>query len=199
MPPILWCWPLTSEADVGGMAVGAEPSHWYPILFCCHRTDGSRGTVWHNCIWRGSAHGAKGWDWPPPRGKKWHAGTFINACEHLWRSNSGCERSEWWVVCFSSADSGPSLLVQLFFPPPFERSMQALVHHWWMCASNSGEYFEQQCFVESALSNSIIVLFVPIAVPILITGGIAFGATYVFFRCVNTDVLQPLEQMSTAM
>ena len=27
MPPILLCWPTTSEVDVGGMAVEVEPSH----------------------------------------------------------------------------------------------------------------------------------------------------------------------------
>lgn len=27
MPSILLCWPMMSEADVGGVAVEAEPSH----------------------------------------------------------------------------------------------------------------------------------------------------------------------------
>jgi len=27
MPPILSCWPMTSEVDVDGMTVEAEPSH----------------------------------------------------------------------------------------------------------------------------------------------------------------------------
>ena len=34
MPPILLCWPMMSEADVGGMAVEVEPSHQYSITFC---------------------------------------------------------------------------------------------------------------------------------------------------------------------
>ena len=42
---LLW-WPKTSEADGGGMAVEAESSHQYPVIFCCHATDGSRGVVW---------------------------------------------------------------------------------------------------------------------------------------------------------
>ena len=33
MPPILWCQPTTSEADVGVMAVEVEPSHQYSIHF----------------------------------------------------------------------------------------------------------------------------------------------------------------------
>ena len=32
-----------SEVDVGGIAVEAEPSHQYPITFCCCVTDGNRG------------------------------------------------------------------------------------------------------------------------------------------------------------
>ena len=31
MPPIVFCWPMTSEADVGAMAVEVEPSHKYSI------------------------------------------------------------------------------------------------------------------------------------------------------------------------
>ena len=45
MPPILLCWPMTLEADVGGVAVEAGPSHQYSVAFCCHVTDGSRGAV----------------------------------------------------------------------------------------------------------------------------------------------------------
>ncbi len=34
MPPILLCWPVMLEVDVGGMAVEVEPSHQYvPLLF----------------------------------------------------------------------------------------------------------------------------------------------------------------------
>ena len=33
---------LTSEVDVGGIAVEVEPSHQYPVTFCCRVTDGSR-------------------------------------------------------------------------------------------------------------------------------------------------------------
>ena len=44
-PPILLCLPTTPEADVGGMAVGLEPSHQYFITIFCCVTDGSRGEV----------------------------------------------------------------------------------------------------------------------------------------------------------
>ena len=45
-----------SEVDVGGTA---EPSHQYPVTFCCRETDGSKGTIWQNGIWHGSAYEAK--------------------------------------------------------------------------------------------------------------------------------------------
>ena len=46
MPPILLCWPMTSEADVDGMAVEVELSQQYSITFCCRATDGiSHGNV----------------------------------------------------------------------------------------------------------------------------------------------------------
>ena len=42
MPPVLFCWLTTSVADIGGMAVKAEPSYQYLTTCCCHVTDGSR-------------------------------------------------------------------------------------------------------------------------------------------------------------
>jgi len=50
MLPILLHCLTTSEADVGGTAVGVEPSHQYSITFCCHVKDGSRGAVWQNGV-----------------------------------------------------------------------------------------------------------------------------------------------------
>jgi len=43
--PVLLCWPMASEADVGGQAVEVEPSHQYSITFCCCVADGSRGAA----------------------------------------------------------------------------------------------------------------------------------------------------------
>ena len=45
MPPVLLCWPVILEADVGDMAVEVEPFHQYSIKFCCRATDDSRGAV----------------------------------------------------------------------------------------------------------------------------------------------------------
>jgi len=45
MPPILFCWIMTSVVDVGVMTVKDEPSHQHSITFCCRKTDDSRGMV----------------------------------------------------------------------------------------------------------------------------------------------------------
>ena len=75
MLPVLLCCCTVSEADVGGMAVEVKPSHQYPITCCCHVTNGSRGTVWQNGVWRGSAYEIKVCKWIPSCGKNgthWH-------------------------------------------------------------------------------------------------------------------------------
>lgn len=43
IPLILLCGPMTSEVDVGGMAVEAEHSHQHSITFCCCATDAAEG------------------------------------------------------------------------------------------------------------------------------------------------------------
>lgn len=45
VPSILLCQPLTSEADVGAMAVETEPSRQYSIACFYHVTDGSRAAL----------------------------------------------------------------------------------------------------------------------------------------------------------
>ena len=80
MPPILLCWPPTSEVDVGSIAAEVEPSHQYSVTFCCSATDGSRGAVWKNGVWHGSENEGKVCPWIPPCEKKWHPLTFINTC-----------------------------------------------------------------------------------------------------------------------
>jgi len=45
MPPILLCWPTTSEANVVDMTVEVEPSRQYSVKFYCRATDDSRGAV----------------------------------------------------------------------------------------------------------------------------------------------------------
>ena len=59
MHPILWCWPTTPEADIGGMTVEVEPSHQCSVTVYCHASDGSRGAVQQDDISHGRAYGAK--------------------------------------------------------------------------------------------------------------------------------------------
>ena len=104
MPFVLLCKPMISEVDIGNMEVEVEHSCQYSITFSCHVTDSSRGAVWQNGIWHGSAHQAKVCHWIPPRRNKcthWHS-LVLGEC--WWRSNCGCEHSE-AVVHFSSGDS----------------------------------------------------------------------------------------------
>jgi len=90
MTPILLCWPTTTEADVGDMAVEVEPSLQYSVKFCCRATDDSRGAVWQNCIWHGSVYEAKVCNWIPPCGKNWTQWHSSTHSERLRRPNSGC-------------------------------------------------------------------------------------------------------------
>ena len=114
MSPILLCWPIISEADVGDMAVEVETSCQYPITFCCCVTNWSRGAVWQNSVCHGCAYKPKVCHWIPPRRKnftRWH---WLMHANCWWRSNSGCSSVRWWVVCFSSSDSKSPPLEQIF-------------------------------------------------------------------------------------
>jgi len=97
--PVLWSWPVTSEADVGGMAAEVEPSHQHPIPCCCCVTDGSRGALWHNGIWHGSVDEAEGCHWILPCGKSGTHGHSSTLAECLWRPSSGCSTvRHWWCI-----------------------------------------------------------------------------------------------------
>ena len=134
---ILLRWLMMSEVDVGGMAVEDEHSHLHSTTCCCCVTDGSRGAVWRNGVWHGSAYEAKMWNWISPCRKKM-APTDIHQCLliFLWRSNSGCEHSEvldgvlqqWWCWCERQAMFQMAMC-----------SVQALVHSWWKCIANDSD------------------------------------------------------------
>ena len=114
MPPILLCWPATSEVDIGGVAVEVESSHQYLVPFCCCMMDGSRGAVWLNGVWHGSGCEAKVCHWIPlwvkmaPTDIHWHL-LNIDGDQAV-----DVSAVRWRVARFSSGDSGSSLLVQVF-------------------------------------------------------------------------------------
>jgi len=96
--------PTVSEVDAGGIAVEVEPFHQYFVTFCCRVTDDSRGAVWKNGVWHGSATEAKMYH----RIHRWKSCSYwhsLTIAEHLWRPHSGCEHSEEVGVRFSAGDS----------------------------------------------------------------------------------------------
>ena len=105
MPSILLCWLLMSEVDVGGTTVETEPFHQNSITFCCWMTDGSRGAVWQNSVWYGSAYETKVCHWIRPCRKKSHI--LLNFCGDQTVDFNTVKR---WVVCFNHGNSGS--------PPP---------------------------------------------------------------------------------
>ena len=139
--PILLCWHMTPEVDVGGTALEFEPSCQYSAKFYCQVTDGSRGAVWQNGVWCGSTCKANVCHWIlqyRKDGTQWHSSVLA---ECLWRPNSGCEQSEavsgvfrqWWQQQWVTS-TGIDL---------YKQSMHTLVHHRWKCIINNGEYVEK--------------------------------------------------------
>jgi hypothetical protein len=93
---------LTHEVRGGCWWYDSKGWTFQPVVckFCCRATGSSRGAVWQNGVWHGSAWGAEVCHWIPPCGKpctRWHSWT---SAERLRRPNS------WrWVVRLSSGDS----------------------------------------------------------------------------------------------
>ena len=107
MSPILLCWPITSEADVGGMAVEAEPSWQYFITRCCCVTAGSRGAVWQNDVWHGNAYETKVSHWISPCGNNCTHCCLLNVYRDQ-TVNVGTVRHQ--VIHFSSHSRGSGSL-----------------------------------------------------------------------------------------
>ena len=79
---------------------------------------------------------------------------------NFYGNQTGCEHSEliggtFWQWVTSNHGSPPGWAFN-------EHSMQALVHSWWNCIANGGDYIEKIAFYswESALSNWVTVLIV---------------------------------------
>ena len=157
MPPFfLLHWPMMSEEDGGGTEGEAEPSCQYYLTFCCCATDGSRGALWQNGTWHGSADEAKVRNWIPPCRKNcihWHSSTLA---ERLWRPNSRCEHSE--AVSGAFQQCPQQQWVNSTGTDFYKHGMQTLVYCWWKCIANGGGYAEKQCFVSENLLYRIVLL-----------------------------------------
>ena len=109
MRPILLCWLMTLEVDVGGMAVEVAPSHQYSLIFnivmwemAAERQSDRMASDMEVCMQqRCVAHCGK-------NGIHWH---LLNIDRDQSVDVSTVRQ---WVVCFSSGDnSGSSPLVQI--------------------------------------------------------------------------------------
>ena len=153
MPPILLRWLMTSEVDVGGMAVRGWTflSVFHYILLLCARWQ-RRGslTKWR---WHGSVDEVKGWNWIPlcrKNGTHWHSLPLVECLWKQWmRALWGSRR------CFSSGDSnmGSPPQVQILTSAAYR-----LLHHLWKCIANSGDWIEKYCFADEKLLYQIALL-----------------------------------------
>ena len=112
MPPVLWCWPMMSEADVDGMAVDVQPSYQYLLLFivCCHDKCQQRGRLREWCLtWKcvcckGVSLNSSMWK------NKWQS-HLVNVYRERTVDVSSVRR---WVVRFSSGDVKDKIFLELY-------------------------------------------------------------------------------------
>ena len=109
MPYILLRWFNTSEADVGGIAVGVEFSHQYSVTCCCHATDGSRNKMAADMAVHMKERCIIEFLWVE---KIEPIDTHQNLLSIYGDQTGNTVRQ--LVVCFSSVDSGSPPLVQIF-------------------------------------------------------------------------------------
>jgi len=104
-PPILLCWPMTSEADVCGTSVRGWtlPQTFHCILLLCDRWQQRDGlTKWHltwECIWKELSVNFST--------QRKMALIVIHQCLLNIYGDETVDKStvRWWVVYFSSSDS----------------------------------------------------------------------------------------------
>ena len=150
-----------SEVDGGGMAVEAEPSHQYPVTFCCHATDGSRGgdqAEWclpWKCMWsKGGCH------WILLSRKKWHPLTFVDACWTFVKTKQWMQRSEvvvvpfqqWWHRCERQATFQTAM--QIFT----SLTCRLLFICWQKCIANGHVCIKKWYFVAENLLYQTVLL-----------------------------------------
>jgi len=188
IPPMLLCWPKTSEADGGGMAVEVESSHQYPIIFSCCMTDGSRGTIWQNGTWHGSVYrcevGFLHVEKMVPTNTLWH---LLNVSRD---QTVYVNTVRWWVVHFNSNDSGSPLLIQIFMRATCKFLLIADENTQLTAVTILKTVF---CSWEFALLNGVLVVFVLIIFSMIINRRHYFWFDLVYVAQDNSSSLNALQ------
>ena len=131
---IFLCCPTTSEVNVDCMAIKVEPLHQYSVALW----QTAAGAIWQNGVCLESVYEAEVCDWIPPwrkNGTHWHLSMLA---ECLWRPNNVGEHGEavggvfqqWWQWQWITSACEDF----------YESGMQTLVHCWWKCITNSGDF-----------------------------------------------------------
>ena len=138
-PPASLCWPTTSEVDVGmAVEIGTFPPIFHYVILPCNRWQqrGSLtkwGLMW-KCGWsKGVSLNSSMW-------KKCHPLTSVSACSTLLKTKQ-CEHSgivggafqQWWQQQWVTSACTAF----------YKHGLQALVHCWWKCRANGGDYVEK--------------------------------------------------------
>ena len=159
---ILFCSFTMSEVDVGVMELIVGPSYQHSIF--CHvivvRSSPTKQCVTWKSVWNKDVESDSSIQ------KKWHPVTVINTCwmfmetkQWMW-AQWGCG----WCISAVATDTGSPPLAQIIT----SMACRLLFIFGKKCIANGGDYAEKNVFCswEFALSNSVIVLFVPVVVSI---------------------------------
>ena len=150
MTPVLWCWPMIPEVNVGSMAVEAETSHQY-ITLCSRVTDGSRGAVWQNGKWHASVYETKcGIEFQAEK----IAVTVLYPCLlSIYGDQTEDVSTDIEDVSFGWRISAVAIAGHLHWCRFLQvERIQVLVQWWWWkCTGNVGDYTEKQCCVAENL------------------------------------------------
>jgi len=162
--PVLHYWLMTSEADVGFVTAEVGPSHQYSVTCCDRWQQRSTLTEWRltwKCVW------SKGVEMNSSMWKKWLPLTFIDIFWMFMETRNSWCKAKLWVEHFSCGNSDVKdkscsrwpcgfLWEQYTGSCSLLSKMQS--SWWWLCCKIA--FFSW----EFALSNSVIVLFIPVVV-----------------------------------
>jgi len=131
------------------MAVEVEPSHQYPVTFCCCVTDGSRGTVVQNGIWYGSENESKVWTLLSSLWNSWYPltstdafCTFMKSKQWMWAESEVSGVLQQWQQWYER---------QVMFQTAMYSCHTTKWKEYWSAhlhkSANGGDYVEKSWFV----------------------------------------------------